>query len=94
MGSVCTVRGHVTEEGGLVVEERLPLPPGPVSVSVRSGMNRQGLPASQWVIDEDEWRRRKAMMDSAIGCLSDEEAEAILRVVEEEFERVDPDEWR
>jgi hypothetical protein len=46
------------------------------------------------VIDEDEWRRRKAMMDSAIGCLSDEEAEAILRVVEEEFERVDPDEWR
>jgi hypothetical protein len=42
---------------------------------------------------EEELDRRRALMDEAIGCLSDEEAEEMLQIIEEEFGQVDPREW-
>jgi hypothetical protein len=45
-------------------------------------------------VDEREWRARKARMDEAIGCLSDDEAQRILQVIDEEFGQIDPDDWR
>ena len=33
-------------------------------------------------------------LDGCIGVLSDEDANEMMRIVEEEFEKVDPREWR
>lgn len=46
------------------------------------------------LISADEWEQRKAAMDAAIDCLSDDEAARIVEIVEQEFERIDPDDWR
>jgi hypothetical protein len=93
MSAVITISGHITPEGGLVVDEPVPLPAGRVRVSVQSASGSPGDAAPRLFIEDEEWQRRKALMDSAIGCLSDSEAQEILRIVEQEFEQVDPDDW-
>ena len=82
MNTVYTVSGRITEQGTVELDEPLRMAPGPVRIAVE---RVYGGPASTWVIDEEDWKRRKAMMDSAIGCPSDEDARKILEIVEQEF---------
>jgi len=79
------VSGHITNEGAIQLDDHLPLPPGPVRVSVESLASPS--PSFAWPSAED-LTRRKAVMDACVGCLSDEEAHEILHVVEREFEAV------
>jgi hypothetical protein len=90
----CVVMGRVTEDGKLEVDERVPLAPGPVRVSVEAASAQGGGLSASLLLTPEEWRIRKARMDAAIGCLSDAEAAEILRIVEEEFEQVNLDDWR
>jgi len=87
MGMSVMIEGRVTPDGLLELLEHVPLPPGPVRISVET---LGGEPA----LDEIEIGRRKAQMEAAIGCLSAEEADRILECVEQEFEQVNADEWR
>ena len=85
-----TVPGHFTADGKIALDETAPfVPTGQVLVTVepieRSNPRRSGL----LTMDDEEWNRRKAMIQSGIGCLSDSEAKEIERVIEEAFERVD-----
>ncbi len=74
--------GRITSEGGLELDERAPLPPGRVRISI------EAVGESSLLDDDQELRRRKAYMDALAGCLSDEEARQILDVIESEFEQV------
>ena len=40
------------------------------------------------------FERPKHPMDDVIGILSDEDAREIEKIIEDEFEKVDPDEWK
>lgn len=80
-------------DGTLVLDERPPLPPGPVRVSVESVGPPTSARADGRDLSEADIRQRKARMDLAIGCLSDGQAATMMGVIEDEFERVDPDEW-
>ena len=96
MKTAYILSGRITPEGNLELDERAPLPAGPVRVAIEAVEADGALNAtsSPLMISEAEWKRRKAIMDSCIGCLSDEEARRIIETVEEEFERIDPDDWR
>jgi hypothetical protein len=90
MKTAYVITGRITLEGKLELDEQAPLPPGPVRVSVESldplAVNGDGLS-----ITDAEWQERKKIMDRAVGCISDEQAERILRIIEEEFEQVNLD---
>jgi hypothetical protein len=88
MKTAYILSGRITSEGGLELDERAPLPPGPVRISI------EAVGESSLLYDDQELRRRKAHMDTLAGCLSDEEARQILNVIETEFEQVNLDEWR
>jgi hypothetical protein len=96
MKTIYAVSGRLTPEGTVELDERLPLPPGPVQVLVESGHGvtsaQQGEPFA-WPSTE-ELKARKARLDTMAGCISDEEAQEILAVISQEFEQVNPDEWR
>jgi hypothetical protein len=96
MKTAYILSGHVTPQGTLELDERVPLAPGPVRVSVEEASDSTSLPrqAPLPLSDEQELRRRKAHMDTLAGCISDEEAKKILDSIEQEFEQVNPDEWR
>lgn len=85
-----TLAGRVTGEGLVELDEPVPLPPGPARITVQS----LKAPSSfQWPSEEERKRKKKAL-DSLAGTISDEEAQEVLRIIEDEFEKVDLDEWR
>lgn len=85
------LEGRVTPQGTLELPEELRLPPGPVRISLET-LGGADVPGAD--LSEAEAARRKAQMEAAIGCISDEEADRILACVEDEFEQVNLDEWR
>ncbi len=90
MKTAYVIAGRLTPQGTLELDEPPPLAPGPVRVLVEpAGESEEpSLPA------DAEMSGRKARMEAAIGCLSDEETQHLLDVIQDEFERVDLDEWR
>ncbi|MGV3721861.1 MAG: hypothetical protein ACO1SX_13190 [Actinomycetota bacterium] len=96
MSSAIVVLGHLTRGGRLELDQPVGLPPGPVRVSVEPLSPNDSTAShdqSVWP-NEHELKRRKAAMMGCLGCLSDDETESIIQVIEEEFEHVDPNEWR
>lgn len=96
MGQCVVISGQLNSEGKLELNEQIPLPPGPVRVSIEPVNEFRPLETTGGFVwpSTEELARRKAAMMECVGCLSDEEAEAILKTVEEEFEQVNLDEWR
>jgi hypothetical protein len=91
----CVVTGRVTEDGKLVLDERLPDPivAGPVRVSIQA-MPGTGAVHPGLMISEEEWERRRTALLALAGSLPDEEAKAMIKMREEEFDQIDPDDWR
>jgi len=92
MSNPCVLAGRVTAEGKLELEEQVPVPPGPVRVSIES----LAAPSvsSLLLLSDEECERRRKMLASLVGCISDEEAREMIKIVEEEFEQIDSDDWR
>jgi len=93
MTTAYVVSGQVTADGKIELDERLPLLPGRVRVSVQA-VTEAAPVSSPLEISREEWEKRKADLAAAAGCLSDEDAQRILTVIEAEFEQVDGDDWR
>lgn len=95
MSITCVVSGRVTEEGSLVLDEPLPEPvvAGPVRVSIEP-LGETGAVHPALTLSEEEWERRRLALSSLVGSLSDEEAKEMIRMREEEFDQIDPDDWR
>ena len=89
MKTAYVISGRLTEQGTLELDETLPLPPGPVRVAVESAVDPDFPPAPG-----EAPGSRKARMEAAIGCVSDEDARRMLETIEAEFERVDLNDWR
>jgi hypothetical protein len=88
------VSGRLTPDGVVELDEPVSLSPGPVRIAIEVLADANGPSPGLLTVDAKEWEKRKAAIDAAIGCLSDEDAERILRIVESEFERIDADESR
>ena len=96
MSHCVVVSGLLNAEGGLELNEQVLLPAGPVRVSIEPmdgafGVSDRGAFLG---FSEEELRQRKAEMTECVDCLTNEEAQAILEVIEREFEQVNLDEWR
>jgi hypothetical protein len=94
MSQCVVISGQLNSEGRLELNEQIPLPPGPVRVSIEPLPTPSAPTASPLLLSDEEWEERRRVLASCIGCLTDEEAEAIIRTVEEEFEQVNLDDWR
>jgi hypothetical protein len=93
MTTAIVVSGRLTDEGRIELDERVPLPPGPVRIMLEPSNEPSSATPLRWLSDE-EWAERRKVMDAAIGCVSDDDAQKILAVIEHEFEQIDPDEWK
>lgn len=93
MKTAVILSGRVTGEGQVELDERIPLPAGPVRVTLEPLDLPVPPPSFQWP-SEEELAARKAKLLELAGTISDEEAQRMLKVIEEEFGQVDPDEWR
>lgn len=86
----CVLSGRVTEDGRFELDEPAPVGPGRVLVSVTL---QPALLSAGPDFKPDHRHHRKALRDSALGCVSDEEARRLLALIEEEFEQVNLDDW-
>ena len=95
MTTAYIVSGRVTESGDLLLDEPVPVAPGRVRVSVESLARPQTSPNGAFVWpSEEELRQRHAGLLELVGTLPDDEAERMIRMRHDEFDQVDPDEWR
>lgn len=88
------VTGRVKPDGTLELDQKVPLPPGPVRVTVQAAVSPPG-PEETWTALERIWEQRKALgikgrtreeIDAQIDALRDESEEE-LREIERVHDR-------